>query len=516
MADVSQDQGGSAPRRPVLRPFSGQRSQGQGALKPLGARRPAIATFAPPNESVAAESSPVVPIAPIELTSAPDATAASAVSALVAEPIAPATEITESFPAAPEALAADEPPSTAPTSDTYWRSEMESPADSVEATAFAEFEAVADDAPEPARARSLANAPSILESVVPADLTESTGSSDAFRPDADDSVPQASAVAPVAPIPDFEEVQEVRAESSTDSAGLLIAESQLEATDAAGGRTEESVDEEPVAVDSRETDIVINQVAVEPVETVLVGAAADVDVELELPVVESEGAAATSAFTGMDASAEASVEDAGHVDRSDVASVAGIAAQPTAEPLLDDELASFRLTPHEVLQVPSPIPGLDSMLRADAEANLSDGGTESETVLPSVVEAAASASSASAPEIVSSVRDAGELSLPASEDERDATAHEAERWGGAAAMAESDASSRAASVLEEPPELLAERDAQLQDFVARSATQQHVLEILEAVARRVRAGEIVPAAPAGSTTEAVLASVLASLLTARP
>ena len=59
-------------------------------------------------------------------------------------------------------------------------------------------------------------------------------------------------------------------------------------------------------------------------------------------------------------------------------------------------------------------------------------------------------------------------------------------------------------------------DVDLRAFVARSQSQAHILATLEAVARRVRGGEIVPTTDAGASPEAVLASVLSSLLSARP
>ncbi len=63
--------------------------------------------------------------------------------------------------------------------------------------------------------------------------------------------------------------------------------------------------------------------------------------------------------------------------------------------------------------------------------------------------------------------------------------------------------------------LLAPGERELRDFVLQSETRAHVLSTLEMVARRVRAGEIVPAIDAGATPEAVLASVLASILSSR-
>ena len=58
-----------------------------------------------------------------------------------------------------------------------------------------------------------------------------------------------------------------------------------------------------------------------------------------------------------------------------------------------------------------------------------------------------------------------------------------------------------------------EGEAELHAYVAETRSRELASEALEAVARRVRSGEIVVALEPGATTEAILASILASLLT---
>lgn len=58
-----------------------------------------------------------------------------------------------------------------------------------------------------------------------------------------------------------------------------------------------------------------------------------------------------------------------------------------------------------------------------------------------------------------------------------------------------------------------EGEADLQSYVAEARIREEASDVLEGVARRVRSGEIVLALEPGASTEAVLASVLATLLT---
>ncbi|HPV77333.1 MAG TPA: hypothetical protein PLX31_20695, partial [Gemmatimonadaceae bacterium] len=126
-----------------------------------------------------------------------------------------------------------------------------------------------------------------------------------------------------------------------------------------------------------------------------------------------------------------------------------------ASSLLDAELDRFSLAPEEVVAMPTPIPGLESLM--------GDG-------------------------VVAGVQSTG-------------------AWIAAGPSLEREGD-------DDAPE--SQADVDLRAFVARSQSQAHILATLEAVARRVRGGEIVPTTDAGASPEAVLASVLSSLLSARP
>jgi len=508
MADVSQDQGGSTPRRPVLRPFSGQRSQGQGGLKPLGARRPAIASFAPPVEVAASEPSASVATSAIDV--AADLGFESQAPALAAQPSTSAVEVIELSSAidTPDAV---ETASIFPESGAEWRTDDEAPAGPVMAAESAELASAPELLPEATVAEALADAsawdahlasdtePSVADFVNAADAVEIVDSADVV--DAADGVDLAPSL---------------ESPFAADARGLDLRQDEA---------VETSVSDEPFAV--AEPLAVAELLAVaEPlaVEEEPLGATELLVVAATEPLASAEPDGVDGAISSLDAAAtavdvvseavevqapEAVTESSGEsaLDASD--EDVPVAVQPSEQPtlLLDAELASFRLTPHEVLQVPAPIPGLDSMLRSDdvidsvaelvaaegAEAGVegagdqwSDEPTDTDTTIAVAVQEA-----------------------PADEHPFMASPIEATR-------SDDVVMSRAAMPAVESVDLLAERDAQLQDFVARSASQAHVLETLEAVARLVRAGEIVPAAPAGSTPEAVLASVLTSLLTARP
>ena len=513
MADVSQDQGGSTPRRPVLRPFSGQRSQGQGGLKPLGARRPAIASFAPPVEVAASEPSASVATSAIDV--AADLGFESQAPALAAQPSTSAVEVIELSSAidTPDAV---ETASIFPESGAEWRTDDEAPAGPVMAAESAELASAPELLPEATVAEALADAsawdahlasdtePSVADFVNAADAVEIVDSADVV--DAADGVDLAPSLeSPLAAdARGLDLRQDEAVETSVSDEPFAAAEPFAVAEPLAVA--ELLAVAEPLAVEEEplEAPELLAAAATEPLASALtdevdesispVDAANDVDVVSEAVEVQApEAVTESSAESALDASDE------------DVP----VAVQPPEQPtlLLDAELASFRLTPHEVLQVPAPIPGLDSMLQSDdvidsvaelvaaegAEAGVegagdqwSDEPTDTDTTIAVAVQEA-----------------------PADEHPFMASPIEATR-------SDDVVMSRAAMPAVESVDLLAERDAQLQDFVARSASQAHVLETLEAVARLVRAGEIVPAAPAGSTPEAVLASVLTSLLTARP
>jgi len=257
----------------------------------------------------------------------------------------------------------------------------------------------------------------------------------------------------------------------------------------------------PVAVDSLgDTSLVEAQVAVDGIERV---AGSDASIAVSDAMTTSwlesappatldwSGELESVRVEGDDSSVEvvaADVVELIHTSNADAeAETAGadapevIAAEAEA-PLLDVELKGFHLKPEEVLEVPAPIPGFEGMI--------AESPTQDVEGVAGDVAAVAEAS------LVVSAADETE----AAGDEEGAHAEEVVSW-------------RLASA---PPETLAQGDADLQEFVFRSRSQAHVLETLEAVARRVRGGEIVPTTDAGASPEAVLASVLASLLSARP
>lgn len=90
MADVSQDQGGTPSRRPVLRPFTGRPlSAGPGGLRPLGARRPAVSPFAS-----SAAPAPVDEVTPSQRSATPPLSGDGEASAAVDTAAATAAETT--------------------------------------------------------------------------------------------------------------------------------------------------------------------------------------------------------------------------------------------------------------------------------------------------------------------------------------------------------------------------------------------------------------------------------------
>jgi hypothetical protein len=257
----------------------------------------------------------------------------------------------------------------------------------------------------------------------------------------------------------------------------------------------------PAAVDSLgDTSLVEAQVAVDGIERVA-GSDASIAVSDAMTTSWLESAPPASLdwsgelesvrVEGDDSSVEVVAPDVVeliHTSNADAESeTAGadapevIAAEAEA-PLLDVELKGFHLKPEEVLEVPAPIPGFEGMIAEPPTQDVEGVAGD----VAAVAEASPVVSAADETE--------------AAGDQEGAHAEEVVSW-------------RVASA---PPETLAQGDADLQEFLFRSRSQAHVLETLEAVARRVRGGEIVPTTDAGASPEAVLASVLASLLSARP
>ncbi|MBK9978927.1 MAG: hypothetical protein IPP20_13560 [Gemmatimonadetes bacterium] len=229
---------------------------------------------------------------------------------------------------------------------------------------------------------------------------------------------------------------------------LLDAAAPLAPIEAASdGLAEVQASVAPDAVAAESIEAVASET--ETTETELAGAAAAWDGESEsvlMPAPSAEMSPEMAKGTGAAAWSVDPVNDTVTATESSAA---------VASSLLDAELDRFSLAPEEVVAMPTPIPGLESLM--------GDG-------------------------VVAGVQSTG-------------------AWIAAGPSLEREGD-------DDAPE--SQADVDLRAFVARSQSQAHILATLEAVARRVRGGEIVPTTDAGASPEAVLASVLSSLLSARP
>ncbi len=229
---------------------------------------------------------------------------------------------------------------------------------------------------------------------------------------------------------------------------LLDAAAPLAPIEAASdGLAEVQAPVAPDAVAAESIEAVASET--ETTETELAGAAAAWDGQSEsvlMPAPSAEMSPEKAKGTGAAAWSVDPVNDTVTATESSAA---------VASSLLDAELDRFSLAPEEVVAMPTPIPGLESLM--------GDG-------------------------VVAGVQSTG-------------------AWIAAGPSLEREGD-------DDAPE--SQADVDLRAFVARSQSQAHILATLEAVARRVRGGEIVPTTDAGASPEAVLASVLSSLLSARP
>ena len=229
---------------------------------------------------------------------------------------------------------------------------------------------------------------------------------------------------------------------------LLDAAAPLAPIEAASdGLAEVQASVAPDAVAAESIEAVASET--ETTETERAGAAAAWDGESEsvlMPAPSAEMSPETAKGTGA---------AAWSVDPVNETVTATESSAAVASSLLDAELDRFSLAPEEVVAMPTPIPGLESLM--------GDG-------------------------VVAGVQSTG-------------------AWIAAGPSLEREGD-------DDAPE--SQADVDLRAFVARSQSQAHILATLEAVARRVRGGEIVPTTDAGASPEAVLASVLSSLLSARP
>ena len=229
---------------------------------------------------------------------------------------------------------------------------------------------------------------------------------------------------------------------------LLDAAAPLAPIEAASdGLAEVQASVAPDAVAAESIEAVASET--ETTETERAGAAAAWDGESESVLMPAPSAEMSPEMAKGTGAAAWSVDPVNETVTATESSAA------VASSLLDAELDRFSLAPEEVVAMPTPIPGLESLM--------GDG-------------------------VVAGVQSTG-------------------AWIAAGPSLEREGD-------DDAPE--SQADVDLRAFVARSQSQAHILATLEAVARRVRGGEIVPTTDAGASPEAVLASVLSSLLSARP
>lgn len=532
MADVSQDQGGTPPRRPVLRPFSGgARGAGQGPLKPLGARRLAVSSFptGPAAESPAAESKDDAAVLPlgdagtvaVAVESPPSMQAAPAVELLTAAP--PTTEAPIEL-CDPAAIPLETAPDSALDLASLETRETTSSAWDGEGIAFGSAVAepvVVSTERDPTPHAIAAIEPTTVQSeprelsLDPSNVAMSSDGAHAFAVEmskvdagvetdeplaADNAIEFATEAETIGIAPELEVLASTEAglvePPSIERTDEIAHESVSGFCDAESVAVSASVESDAIgATPSVETQYDANGVG--GVAEMVASIAAS-DETTTSPLGEAPSAAPEWSGELESVPLESQVSEANVVvaDELELVHTPNAAAEAelapaevpeaivgeSAAPLLDVELAGFHLKPEEVLEVPAPIPGFERMIAAPPIDEVEGASTAVAAVVNKLVDVGAT------------------IEGDASGEGEGARAEEGDSW-------------RVASA---PPETLAQGDADLQEFVSRSRSQAHVLETLEAVARRVRGGEIVPTTDAAASPEAVLASVLASLLSARP
>jgi len=215
---------------------------------------------------------------------------------------------------------------------------------------------------------------------------------------------------------------------------------------------------------------------------------------------------------------------------------------------LDDALSEFQLADEERRAPPTPIPGLEVALAEErdvlAGAEASGGSYEAPTLTPAgpIVALRANDDPRSEETVMGEGQGhadpltgrSGDTAALSPESEMLETSHSGADFpaghGAAIDLADAWAVGPAHSsdlrIVEEhwqtaAPGSVTERvteqegEADLRNFLSRQLVREHVVATLEAVARRVREGEIVAVTDAHATPAAVLASVLASLLSTR-
>lgn len=479
MADAPKDHGGALPRRPALRPFSGPPPRGgEGAPRPLGARRPAVAPFAarPFDVRSGERRFPTPPAVGVPSSPEPGMPAMTDTLAILA-------------PCATDGVAVVTPPGA-------WD--------------------------PPRAADAVAAAPESAHVPIETPAGGRSGTPSREEADAGPDVAEASSLVHYPPCAAGAQASEVELAGNPSATAAPIEDGEAAITLA---------NDDTIA-----PGLVESSIAPDVAPEVAPGAAPGAAPEVAGEVTPTDP---TSSAVDLHSSPDGATDDVRlapsvllddvwpHDLAADVGNV-GPHVETTAGPsprMLDEELAAFRLAPEECRRDPAPIPGLESLIPSpDEPPAASLAVVRGRTSLPAEHDMAAVGEPeafASPPEPREEPRSSAPRQAPT---EPPASTAKEPAWAEVATMApaeeESSASTHGRRALGDAAGCadlreLAEADDALRAFTERATVRDHVIETLEAVARRVRDGEIVPQATASATPEAVLASVLASLLASR-
>ncbi len=518
MADAPKDLDGASSRRPALRPFSGRPSSGgQGALRPLGSRRPA----APPFSNTPGSPGP---------STRPRLTP-PAVAAYIASEPEPATDGKTAL------LLAETTEVATAARPTFTREGVVStPASSEEG--FEVAEASTADVAHPFGDEPVA---AVVEPPSPEDV-EVAGAVECCSDDAtplefraEERAPRWSSENEIAPVAVGE--VEVTAAAPVTPEEATIPEPVEDSGPVFGLGRDESPIGRPAAEVQHVDELAAEAAPIERMETQDAPVALQADDDARIlpgganhPVLAPAEAEVATTVLASEAGEAASIVEPGDI---------GLAHSAVIGETVIGETMIGETATDTVVRLELPAPAAASILvdtddlwphdlAADVEsaAIVHDAlpGPGSEEV-ESIAEPGTSASSSedrSVGEVVATVdrtvelldEELSEFRLTAGE-----RLHEPTPIPGLEALSPSGEEPlqgaddpRGANA---PVPALADADDTLRAFTDRAAAHDHVIDTLEAVARRVRSGEIVPVTSASATPEAVLASVLASLLALR-
>ncbi len=461
MADVSQDQGGTPSRRPALRPFSGRPlGAGQGALRPLGARRPAVSPFAAPPQS-----DPTADVAQSQPLPLPHGLSDADQSAASAQLLEGATAATSILVVPPSEIAGDD-----------------------------------------ARRRAIADGEEVFESKVPsaedAAVTSAARESRSAGADASGAAHDLFAC-------DADGAAEMVIEASPESQSDAYGEAHREVADSAALPT--ALD---VALLGSRALVTFDSTY----DHLTFGASAGV---ASAEGVEGDADDALGPSDGFAAAEWADVPPATDAADGEGATFGGPADTPIDPPAVTGGFTEF-VVDDSAYATDDDFPWVRQAQEVEVAAPTPSDSTWSseefatETTWPT--EDARADATSSAPDVMldASSVDASSVDVPAVD------VGGVDAWGGDAHAAADDLVLRPAEARDQMLWSSDDADASPVGLVDESAARagageggSHVAATLEMVAQRVRNGEIVATTDVNASPEAVLASVLASLLSAR-